>query len=37
MENRLQRLKYEDQRAQKMAASAENRADKMLSNRKRHF
>ena len=37
MENRIKRLEFEENRARKMANLAQNRAEKMLEARKRHF
>jgi len=37
MENRVKRLQFEEERSRKMAELAQQRAEKMLDARKRHY
>ena len=37
MENRLKRLQFEETRSKKMSALAQDRAEKMIEARNRHF
>ena len=37
MENRLKRLQFEEERSKKMSALAQDRAEKMIKARNRHF
>ena len=37
MENRVKRLQYEEERAQKVSTLAEERAEKMIAARNRHY